>query len=496
MPGSFSKSALRGLITAAILAAVLAAGPSGADAKPAQAAKPRLTTSPTVFPAFSWKKRDYVVRCARSKNPRARIVVPRGWQARIAGSTFHARNFSHKLNSGESAGTWFSVRRKGSRKSRSFHIRCLPADFPAFRFSRYRSGGPRLMFAQIENEYAVFFDRHGVPVWWMKNVVPPLNPQVLPDGTISYLSLDTTGPRNLVSYVIRNLNGRLIRTILPAGGLLTDAHELRLLPNGNYLIGAFRQQNALDASAFGGSSHAVALSLQLQQLKPNGKLVWKWNSTGHIKLGESGRWWNNFTTNGEPYDLVHFNSADLDGNSLVMSFRHLDAVIKVSKKTGKIVWKLGGTNTPKNLKVLGDPLRTYPFGGQHDARLDNRGYLSVFDNGTNLNRPPRVVRYRIDQKTGTATLVSSFTDPRVQLSACCGSARRLPGGGWLVNWGGIGPTSDYGHYGLIGAYTGKGKPIFRLRVKGTHPYRVQPITGRYPQLGRLRNGMDTIDRNS
>jgi len=493
MAGRTSTTAPRALATAVFLVALFAlfGGPARADAAPK--AKPRLSTSPGLFPEFAWNKRDYVIRCGNG-TPRAVVTLPHGWQARVGGSSFRSRSFKATLNKGSGAGTYFTVRKRGARKARSFHIRCLPADFPSFRFTRYRAGGPRLMFAQVENEYAAFFDRNGVPIWWIKNVVPPLNPQLLPDGTISYLALDTSGPRNLVAYAVGTLTGRRIRMILPAGGLLIDAHELRLLPNGNYLIGAFRQHNALDTSVFGGPSKAIALSTQLQELKPNGKLVWKWNSMGHIKLAESGRWWNNFIANGQPFDLVHFNSADLDGNSLVISFRHLDAVIKVSRKTGKIVWKLGGTETPKSLRVLGDPHGSYPLGGQHDARMDRRGNLTVFDNGTNLGRPPRVLRYRIDQKVGTARLISQIQDPRVPLSACCGSARPLPGGGWLVNWGGIGPVSDYGHYGLIGAYKRDGRPIFRLRVKGTHPYRVQPITRRYPRIARLRNGMDAVNR--
>ena len=68
---------------------------------------------------------------------------------------------------------------------------------------------------------------------------------------------------------------------------------------------------------------------------------------------------------------------------MIASFRHLDAVYKISKSTGKIVWKLGGTTTPKSLTVKDDP-RAYTLGAQHDARLLPDGTLTVFDNRTNL----------------------------------------------------------------------------------------------------------------
>ena len=59
----------------------------------------------------------------------------------------------------------------------------------------------------------------------------------------------------------------------------------------------------------------------------------------------------------------------------------------------------------------------------------------MFDNRTNLGTPPRAVRFRIDEQAGTATLLQSITDPNVPVSDCCGSARRLANGDWLIDWG-------------------------------------------------------------
>lgn len=458
----------------------------------AQAKKPKLATRPALVPAFSWEKRDYVVRCSRRKGgATATVRVPRGWRARIGRSGFRARTFRTRLNRGAGRGTYLVVKRPGTGVARRFHVRCLPRDFPRFRFERYRQGGPRLTFAQVENSYVVIFDRHGAPVWWLKNRVSPLNPQLLRDGTLSWLSL-VSRPEVRVSYGIHDLRGRLVRHVVPADGLLTEAHELRLLPNGNYLIGGFRWERNLDTAPFGGGSEATALGLQLQEVRRNGSLAWTWNSGDHIALAETGRWWRNLANRPDPYDTVHFNSADVRPGSVLLSFRHLDAVYEIDRSSGEIEWKLGGTGTAESLATVDDPLGGYPLGGPHDARYLPDGSISIFDNGTNLERPPRVLRYRIDEQDRTATLVSAFGDPRVRLSGCCGSSRLLPGGGWLVNWGGIGAVGEYGNHGLIGAYTSSGRPVFRLRVTGTHPYRVQPITGKYPSLNQLRVGMNAI----
>ena len=121
---------------------------------------------------------------------------------------------------------------------------------------------------------------------------------------------------------------------------------------------------------------------------------------------------------------------------MYLSFRHLDAIYKVDRRTGEIVWKLGGTETPESLEVLDDP-REYPIGGQHDVRVQPNGRSRSTTTATGLDDPePRAERFRIDEDAGTATLVESVTDPKVPTCFCCGSARRLDDRSWLVSWGG------------------------------------------------------------
>src|SRR5919204_1748467 len=138
--------------------------------------------------------------------------------------------------------------------------------------------------------------------------------------------------------------------------------------------------------------------------------------------------------------------------------------------TGDIAWKLGGTTTPDSLKVKDDP-RSYPLGGQHDARLLGDGTLTLFNNRTFLdNHRPRVERFRINQTNGTARLLQSITDSGVDASGCCGSARRLPNRDWLIDWGGY-------ENNPIGGYTPGGERTFLLRFKASagYSYRAQPV---------------------
>jgi Arylsulfotransferase (ASST) len=186
------------------------------------------------------------------------------------------------------------------------------------------------------------------------------------------------------------------------------------------------------------------------------------------------------------YDLVHWNSVEPVGGSVIASFKTLDAVLKIDKSTGRIIWKLGGTTTPRSLEVLQDP-RPYTFGGQHDARLLRDGTLTVFDNRSNLdNKTPRAVRYRIDEAAGTATLLETITDPEVPASSCCGSARRLRNGHWLIGWG-----KDYrtAQVGEIGGYKPNGQPTFRLSFGSGFSYRAEPVPPGAVSAQDLRDGM-------
>ena len=214
-------------------------------------------------------------------------------------------------------------------------------------------------------------------------------------------------------------------------------------------------------------------------MSPAGQLVWRWKSQDHIALAETGRHWPWAVDHG--YDIAHWNSIEPVGDSVIASFRHFDAVYKIRKSTGEIVWKLGGTSTPERLKVNGDPY-AHTFGAQHDARLLPDGTLTVFDNRTNLREgAPRAVRFRIDEQNGTATLLESISDPAVSVSYCCGSARRLDNGQWLISWA--------AKNNPIGGYEPNGQRTFLLEFDSYFSSRAQPVPEGAVSALDLRQGM-------
>jgi hypothetical protein len=83
----------------------------------------------------------------------------------------------------------------------------------------------------------------------------------------------------------------------------------------------------------------------------------------------------------------------------------------------------------------------------------------------------------------TATLLERIDGPSATVSPCCGSARKLPGGHWVISWGGI-------H--LIEETNEAGKRIFALHFPVHISYRVFPVLPGRLKRAALRAGMDAM----
>ncbi len=474
------------LSAALVIAGLFVAG--AAQAQPPATGDVGFTTAPDLFPGFSPDVRDYVVRCNNAP------VTVNGytssqWEAKVADHPFMSGDFTEAVPLTVGQAFTVGVRRVGKQTIYRYRVRCLPNDFPNYSYSRDGSVSPRFFGADVDfgpplvHRYVMIFDDHGVPIWW--DHVPGRDVTVLPSGNLLWFD------RASNHWEIHRLDGSLIRT-LDAVGQPANRHDLQVLGNGSYLAGSNVQQSHVDTSAYGGSGDADVANAELQQVGFGGDLRWRWKSQNHISLAETGHWWNWARTHPAPegYDIMHWNSIEPDGRAVVASFRHLDAVYKIRKSTGRIVWKLGGTETSKSLTVKGDR-HIKPLGGQHDARVLPDGTVTVFDNRSSPSSAgdltPEAVRFRIDPKKRTATLLESISDPNVSGSSCCGSARRLPNGDWLIDWGGGKATG-------IGGYQRDGDRTFFLKFDSGFSYRAVPVPDGVVSAQDLRHGMVAMYR--
>ena len=447
-----------------------------------------ITMSPGLYPAFDPNISDYVIPSGADTSLQITVNAPRNTKVSVDGQPFRKLSFTTQVsNVGE--GQRFSFVVNSKTGSKTFHVRRLPSDFSLWKTDR--PGVPQAEFYVFTpnlkvdftrfRDYVVIADGYGVPLWWYHKSLDPIDAKILPDGRIAWLNFGANPPTGEA----RRLDGTLTQTLKPLSGRM-DNHELRLLPNGNFLYIVDINRGPVDLSPYGGSPTATVTDNVIEEVTPAGTVVWKWSSMDHIPIAETiPHWWPQYLVNSSPADPFHMNAVEPDGDGYVISLRHLDAVIRIDRATGARTWKLGGTfragqQGQESLTFVGD---TYGnFSGQHDARILPDGTLTVHDNGTLSNRAPRAVRYRLDLSARTATFLEQVTDAAALNSACCGSARKLPGGDWVTEWG---------QNALVTELSASGELVFRLTFDDPFfSYRAAPVPFGMVSRTDLRNGMD------
>jgi hypothetical protein len=216
-------------------------------------------------------------------------------------------------------------------------------------------------------------------------------------------------------------------------GYPTSLHEFLLLDNGNFMMFSY-DERVMDMTEYGGHPEAVVMNVIIQELDPNGNLVWEWSGWDHFDFDDTVRPLLLEAEPPAPVDFVHANglALDLDGN-ILLSSKHLDEITKINRETGEIMWRLGGELDPNNeFTFINDPLAG--FSAQHSPLVLENGNLLVFDNGTGHSpRQSRAVEYVLNVEQRTATMVWEYSNG--QYAAGMGSVQRLDNGNTFIGWG-------------------------------------------------------------
>jgi hypothetical protein len=267
------------------------------------------------------------------------------------------------------------------------------------------------------------------------------------------------------THVILDQSYRVVARVPAGNGRQSDLHEFVLTPQDTALVTSY-EMRPIDLSAVGGPVGGKVIGGVVQELAlPSGRVLFEWRSLDHVTVDET-----HAVFDGHPLDYFHVNSIDLtaDGH-LMVSARNTWAVYKVNRRTGEVLWRLGGK---KSSFEMG---KGTVFAWQHDARHHGNGLVSIFDDGAAPQVEPqsRVLVIALDGKRGRASLVRKYTHhPGRLVTKFMGNAQVLGNGNVVVGWGSEPYVTEFAPDGTI---------LFDVKLpQGGQNYRAF----RFPWVGR------------
>ncbi len=339
---------------------------------------------------------------------------------------------------------------------------------------------------------AIAIDSEGEVIWYYRTDVVLTDLSMTQDGNI-LASVDDViireidvlgntvkefGTRVASEYVPTNLNGHTFMGEDTVPIEIDSAHhELQELPSGNYLTLSTEKIDFDPADVAGlcdgrttqdgevVSDPKGIVGDVVVELTPEGEVVQEWAiSDVYDPLERPGtdmcalpvaiappNWFYQYDE--EVRDWTHGNAAivDEDNNTLIVSLRHLDAVIGLryhetseAEPAGELLWELSETGT-----------LTMQDGGQfayhgHAVELQDDGTLLYYDNGNGRpgsvqvggDEPPysRAVQYRVNAEEGTVEQVwehrDTAPDGSPQFTGFLSDADRVSNGNVLITHGG------------------------------------------------------------
>jgi len=266
-------------------------------------------------------------------------------------------------------------------------------------------------------------DRAGTPVWFR-----PLSPGL---QVTNFASAQYRGKPVLVWWegkieqsgygqgeaVVLDEDYREIARVRAAGGRSMDLHALTLTSGGTALFSCYPQTVPMDLAGMDMPRNSQVLESIIQEVDiASGRLLWEWRSLQHIPVSAT------YEPHGEPYDYLHINSIEeLPDGNLLVSGRHTWALYKLDRRTGGVIWTLGGKQSQFRMGPGAQ------FAWQHDARQHSDNVVTVFDNGSNgpltTEKESRGLVLEVDETRRSVTLRNAYTSPDRLLAGAMGSVQ-------------------------------------------------------------------------
>jgi len=189
----------------------------------------------------------------------------------------------------------------------------------------------------------------------------------------------------------------------------------------------------MSAIVEGGQPDASLVINIIQEQDRAKNVVFEWRNIDYIPITDSDL---DLTGSRLNYGTLNAFDIDDDGNILA-SFRNHSEIMKISRTTGELMWRMGGPRG--EFTYVGEHEENAPYyhARQHNIRRRPNGNITMFDNGE-FHKPPysRAVEYAIDEANKEVTLVSEWRYPDGNIfCVTAGNAELLPNGGWFIGFG-------------------------------------------------------------
>jgi Arylsulfotransferase (ASST) len=276
-------------------------------------------------------------------------------------------------------------------------------------------------------------------------------------------------------YVVADSSYTPVAHLNAGNGRQGDLHEFLLTDRGTALLTTYEITTG-DLREVGGARDGAIQDAIFQEIDVgSGAVLMEWHSRDHIPISES------YWPVGGDWDYVHLNSIAVDHDqNLLVSSRNTHTIYKIDRRTGQIIWRLGGKRSDFAIDAEA------AFAWQHDARRQPDGSITLFDNG---ERRSRALVLEVDEASRRARLRRQYTHPAGLFANSQGNVQVLPDGNVLVGWG----AQPY-----VSEFTAGGELIFDARfAPGYISYRAyrMPWAARPPGAPavvarRSRRGVD------
>jgi len=316
----------------------------------------------------------------------------------------------------------------------------LPEDFPEISVTYSDNPSPGYIFisplAYVNwypdaVPYLIIMDNYGTPVFYRKTTNRFYDLKVQPNGCLSYF--ETISPASRFQFYIANEKYQVIDSAKTIG-FWPDAHEFQLIDGHYFVMGDDYHIVNMDTVVPGGHPNALVQGLVIQELDSMKEVVFQWRAIDHFEITDAN---DHINLTDSVIDWVHGNAIEIDTDTtMLISCRNMDEITKIDRRTGDIIWRLGGKKN--QFEFINDDRG---FSWQHDIRRLPNGNITLHDNGVFHEDPySSGVEYELDEVNKTVTLFHRYRNTPDIFGSAMGNSQKLSNGGMLVGWGTISPN--------------------------------------------------------